>query len=97
MKKKIIENAVGSSLDAFLEEEDILAEVEAIAAKRVLAYQIEELMKKKQITQEQMAERMHTSRSTVTRLLDPENTSLTLLTIEAAAAAVGKRVNIVLV
>lgn len=95
--KKINENAVGSSLDAFLEDEGILAEVEAIAAKRVLAYQIEQLMKKEQITQEQMAVRMHTSRSTVTRLLNPENTSMTLATIEAAAAAVGKRVNIELV
>ena len=95
--KKINENVVGSSLDAFLEEEGILAEVKAIAAKRVLAYQIEQLMKKKHITQEQMAVRMHTSRSTVTRLLNPKNTSLTLATIEAAAAAVGKRVNIELV
>ncbi len=95
--KKINENAVGSSLDSFLEEEGILTEVKAIAAKRVLAYQIEQLMKKEHITQEQMAVRMHTSRSTVTRLLNPENTSLTLATIEAAAAAVGKRVNIELV
>ena len=35
----------GSNFDDFLEEEGILAEVEAIAIKRVIAYQIEQAMK----------------------------------------------------
>ena len=95
--KKINKEAIGSSFDDFLEEDGILAEVEAIAAKRVLAYQIENLMKEKHITQEQMASRMQTSRSTVTRLLNPVNTSLTLSTIEAAAVAVGKKISIQLI
>jgi hypothetical protein len=39
------EEHVGSDFDDFLREEGVLAEVEAVAAKRVLAHQISEAMK----------------------------------------------------
>ncbi|WP_263405579.1 hypothetical protein [Wenzhouxiangella sp. AB-CW3] len=35
---------IGSRLDDFLEQDDLLAESEAVATKRVIAWQIEELM-----------------------------------------------------
>ena len=38
---------IGNSFDDFLEEEGLLAETESVAIKRVLAYQVAELMKKK--------------------------------------------------
>ncbi len=87
-------NAIGTSFDGFLEEEGMLAETSAIAAKRVLAYQIEEIIKSANISKTDMAKRMHTSRAALNRLLDPENTSVTLATIESAAAAIGKRVRV---
>lgn len=88
---------IGSNLDDFLEEDGILAEVEAAAIKRVLAYKIEQMMKKKHITKTSLAKKMHTSRSALDRLLDPDNVSVTLQTLERAALAVGKRLKINLV
>ena len=85
---------IGSNFDDFLEEEGILAETEALAIKRVVAYQIAELMKSQNISKVAMAKKMKTSRSALDRLLDPMNTSITLQTLEHAAHAIGKRLRI---
>jgi len=90
-------DAIGSSFDDFLEEENILAESDAIAIKRVIAFEVEKSMQEKHITKTEMAKRMGTSRSSLTRLLDPLNNSITLATIETALAAIGKRVQIQIV
>ena len=76
---------IGSSFDDFLEEEGVLAEAEAIAIKRVIAYQVAELMKSQNMSKLAMAKKMKTSRSALDRLLDPKNTSITLQTLENAA------------
>jgi antitoxin HicB len=88
---------IGSSLDALLEEDGILEEVDAIAIKRVLAWQVSQLMQEKGLTKTAMAQKMKTSRASLDRLLDPENTSVTLNTMVNAAKAVGKRLRIELV
>ena len=88
---------IGSSLDDFLKEDGILEEVEAIAIKRVLAWQVSQLMQEKGLTKTAMAQEMNTSRASLDRLLDPENTSVTLNTLVNAAKAVGKRLRIELV
>jgi antitoxin HicB len=85
---------IGSSFDDFLEEEGILAETEAVAVKRVIAYQVSQIMEKKHISKAAMARQMKTSRSALERLLDPQNTSITLQTLERAAHAIGKRLRI---
>ena len=64
---------IGSTFDDFLEYEGVLTEVEAIAVKRVIAYQIKELMKEQKLTKTQLAKRMKTSRSALELLLDPDN------------------------
>jgi antitoxin HicB len=89
-----LQQGIGSSFDDFLQEEGMLAQAEAIAIKRVIAFQLEETMTKEHITKTEMAKRMKTSRSAVDRLLDPLNTSITLATIESAVAAMGKRLQI---
>ena len=88
---------IGSSLDELLEEDGILAEVNAIAIKRVLAWQVSEAMSNQGLNKSQMAEQMMTSRTSLDRLLDPENTSVTLKTLERAATVLGKRLQIALV
>jgi antitoxin HicB len=85
---------IGSNFDDFLDEEGVLADAEAIAVKRVLAFQLEELMKAQKLNKTQLARRMKTSRSALERLLDPENPSVTLLTLERAARALGKNIKI---
>jgi antitoxin HicB len=81
----------GSTFDSFLEEEGIREEVEAIAIKRVLAWQLEQEMKRQQKTKQAMAKQLRTSRSQLDRLLDPRNASVTLDTMSRAARALGKR------
>ena len=91
------EEHLGDTLDDFLEEEGFLAEAEAIAAKRVIAWQIARLMETQNLSKAEMARRMQTSRAAVDRLLDPANESATLVTLEKAALALGKRLEVALV
>jgi len=86
-----------SDFDAFLKEDGIYEEVNDVAIKRVIAYQIEQEMKAQKITKTKMAELMHTSRAVVNRLLNPDNESLTLGTLESATTALGKRLSISIV
>ena len=85
---------IGGDFDDFLRDEEILEEAEAVATKRVIAYQIAQEMVRVDISQAELARRMKTSRSAVERLLDPTNPSVTLSTLERAAAAVGKRLKV---
>lgn len=82
----------GSTFDSFLEQEGIREEVEAVAIKRVLAWQLEQAMRDQRKTKQAMAKQLNTSRSQLDRLLDPRNVSVTLDTITRAARALGKRV-----
>jgi antitoxin HicB len=81
----------GSSFDSFLEQEGIREEVEAVAIKRVLAWQLAQAMRQQQKTKQAMARELRTSRSQLDRLLDPENAAVTLETMTRAAKALGKR------
>jgi len=87
---------VGSNFDEFLAEEGLLTETEAVAVKRVIAYQIEQFMKEQNLSKTQMSRRMMTSRAALERLLDPGNQSITLQTLDRAARALGKRLQITL-
>lgn len=87
---------IGSSFDDFLKEEAMLEEATAVALKRVISWQISEAMKTQGLTKTELARRMHTSRAALNRLLDEDETSLTLTTLASAAAALGKKVNLLL-
>ncbi len=85
---------VGSNFDEFLEEEGILEEVSAVAVKRLIAFQLAEKMSEKNLTKSELARRMATSRSALDRLLDPDNSSVTLQTLQSAVQALGGRLNV---
>lgn len=87
----------GSSFDGLLEEDGILEEVEAVAIKRVIAWQLAQAMKAGNLTKKTLAERLGTSRSQLDRLLDPENSAVHLQTMARAARAVGKRLRVEMV
>ncbi len=91
------EKNIGSSFDSWLREEGIYQEVTATAIKRVLARQVEAAMKEKNFSKAEMARRMHTSRASLDRLLDPENGAVTLSTLQKAAIVVGRQVRLELV
>jgi len=82
---------IGSSVDDFLKEEGIFEETQALAIKEVVAWQLAQAMKKKKISKSKMASMLKTSRSQVDRLLDSKE-DITLLSLQRAAAMVGKRV-----
>ena len=86
---------IGSNLDGFLKQEGMLEETTAAAAKRVIAFQVQQLMKENHLTKRTMTERMKIkSRMQLDRLLDPNNVSVTLLTLEKTARALGKNLQI---
>ena len=87
---------VGSSFDEFLEEEGLLEEATAAAVKRVIAFQLAERMSEHSLSKSEMARRMATSRSALDRLLDPDNVSVTLQTLQSAVQALGGRLNVVI-
>ena len=86
-----------TSVDGFLAEEGKLEAFEAIAIKEVLAWQLENAMKDRKISRKRLAEQMHTSRSQVSRLLDPKDGNVTLTTLQRAAEIIGRKVRIELV
>ncbi len=94
MKSKKRNPHLGSDFDDFLAQEGMLADVESVAIKRVVAFQIAQMIEQKKISKSEMARRMNTSRSSLDRLLDPENNSVTLQTLERAAQALGKRLRV---
>jgi antitoxin HicB len=89
-----IDRHTGSSFDSFLEEEGIFEEVDAIAIKRVIAWQLKREMDAQHISKKAMAERLETSRSQVDRLLDPQNAAVHLTTITRAARVLGLRLKV---
>ena len=85
---------IGGDFDDFLREEKLLELSEATAAKRAVAFQIAQEMKRRNLSKSEMASRMKTSRPALERLLDPSNRSVTLSTLERAASALGKKLKI---
>jgi antitoxin HicB len=84
----------GSNFEAFLAEEGMLATVKAAALKRSIALQLQRLIAEQEMSKTELATRMKTSRAALDRLLDAENPSLTLTTLEKVAQALGRRLQI---
>jgi antitoxin HicB len=88
---------IGSSFESWLEDAGIREEVTAAAIKAVIARQLAAEMKKKKITKQRMAELMKTSRAKIDRLLDPDNGSATIESLQRAAKIVGRELRLQLV
>lgn len=85
---------IGSDFDEFLDEEGLLEDVTAVAVKRYIAFQLAAKMDETNLSKAEMARRMETSRSALDRLLDPDNSSVTLQTLQSAVRALGGRLKI---
>jgi antitoxin HicB len=88
---------IGSSFESWLDEEGIREEVTAAAIKAVIARQLANEMKKRKITKQRMAELMKTSRAQVDRLLDPDNGSAMIESLQRTARIVGRELRMQLV
>ena len=87
---------IGQNFDDFMIEQGLYEEAQELAVKRLIAFQLEEEMKRQNISKSEMAKKMHTSRTAVDNVLDSRhNTSIGIL--ERFASALGKKVQIALV
>jgi len=100
MRKKSMsrkKGRIGSSFADYLKDEGAYQETSAVAIKRVLAWQLESAMEKQGVSKNEMAKRMHTSRSQLDRILDPDNDKVQLDTVFKAAQVLGREVKMELV
>jgi predicted transcriptional regulator len=87
----------GSTLDSFLAEEGVLEEFQARAIKEVIAWQLAEAMRERKLSKNKLATLMGTSRTQVSRVLDPNDGNVTIETLQRAAQVVGRKVQLQLV
>jgi predicted XRE-type DNA-binding protein len=85
---------IGSSFDDFLKEENIYEECTNIAIKSILVEEIEKYLYKNKITKTEFAKRLNTSRMEVNRILDKNNNSITLKTLEKISYIIGKQLKV---
>lgn len=97
MTKKKKTGRVGSSFSDYLKDEGSYEETSAVAVKKVLAWQLEQAMRKEGLNKNEMAKRMRTSRSQLDRILDPGNAKIQLDTVFKAAHVLGRGVKLELV
>jgi len=88
---------IGSTFESLLEEDGTREEVQDLAQKRVLAWQLEQALEQAGIKKSELARRMRTSRAQVDRVFDPTNNKVQLDTLQRAAHAVGRTLKLELV
>jgi antitoxin HicB len=86
----------GATLDEFLAEHGIREAAKAEAVTRVIAWQLTQEMERQGITKAVLAERMHTSRAQVDRILKAKG-NVTIASLQRAAALVGRELRLELV
>jgi antitoxin HicB len=86
----------GTTLDAFLDAEGIREAAKAEAVTRVVAWQLTQEMERQGISKATLAEKMHTSRAQVDRILKAKG-NITIDTLQRAAALVGRELRLELV
>jgi len=86
----------GTSLDTFLGEEGIREAAKAEAVTRVVAWQLTREMERQGMTKATLAEKMHTSRAQVDRILKAKG-NITIETLQRAAALVGRELRLELI
>jgi len=84
---------IGQNFDDFLKEQGLFDEVNDLAAKRLISYQLQQVMKEQNMTKSTVAKKMKTSRVAIDNILDPKfNTSIDSL--ERFACVLGKKLTI---
>jgi len=84
---------IGQNFNDFLKEQGIYEEVNELAAKKLITYQLQKAMQEQKLTKSFIAKKMKTSRVAVDNILDPTfNTSIDSL--ERFALVLGKKLTI---
>jgi predicted XRE-type DNA-binding protein len=88
------EQYLGADFDDFLAEENLLEHCQAVAIKRVIAFQLMQFIEENKLSKSEVARQLQTSRTALDRLLNPNNTSVTLESIVKVARLTQKRLSI---
>lgn len=88
---------IGGTFEDYLDELGEREEIYGVAAKRVLSEQFEDARRLRPISKSMMAAKLKTSRSQITRVLDPDHVSVSLDMLDKVARVLGKRLKIELV
>lgn len=83
----------GSTLDDFLKDEGVYLATKTNAVMRVVAWQLAQEMERQGISKTDLAEKMHTSRAQINRVLKAES-NVTLETLQRAAAIFGREIRL---
>ena len=94
MIRDIEKEIPGQYFEDFLKEQGDFENSTKRAVKRVLAYQLSEEMKKQGISKVEMARRLRTSRSQLSRVLDPQNDRVSIGVLVRAANIVGRKLRL---
>ena len=86
----------GTTLDECLAEEGTREAAKVEALTRVVAWQLTQEMERQGISKAMLAERMHTSRAQVDRILKAKG-NITIETLQRAAALLGRELRLELV
>jgi hypothetical protein len=84
-------------METYQKEKLILIKTRALSVKVDITSQIKNELSRVKLSKGLLADRMCTSRSALDRLLDPNNLSVSLITLEKAALALNKQLKIELV
>ena len=88
---KEINNPIGGHSFGYLKKENILEECLSLSSKELIVYQLKGIMEEEHISKSDLAAKMNTSRAAVYRLLDENNNSITLDTLEKAVKFLNKK------
>lgn len=86
-----------TTLDEVLAKDGTLDEFQAVAVKEVIAWQLQKAMEEAGLSRHKLAEKLHTSRSQLNRVLDPKDGNITLETLIRVARVVGRELRFDLV
>lgn len=86
----------GTTLDEFLGEDGTREAAKTEALTRVIAWQLSQEMARQGMTKAALAERMHTSRAQVDRILKAKG-NVTIESLQRAAAMVGRELRLELI
>ena len=81
-----------ASFDDYLKARGIGSEVDAEVERRVIALQLERRRHECGVSKSELARMIGTSRTQVDRILDPASKNISLVTLNRAARALGKKV-----
>ncbi|GHU89285.1 hypothetical protein FACS189476_07950 [Spirochaetia bacterium] len=86
-------NGMGQNFDDFMIEQGLYDEAKELAAKKLIAFELQQEMNAQKLTKSSVAKKMNTSRVAIDNILNPSyNTSIG--TLERFASILGKRLSI---